>query len=138
MTIDVIKRIQEEPGCSFGLIACPNAGLGVNAQNRCIQACNRCNGREDCPGGADEEGCCAKDEFTCSGEVIVNGTNFEKQECIPITKHCDDHEDCNDGSDEEICPPGRKPLCSLDMNHLCKSELSIINSFFLFSLFLIF
>ena len=75
-----------------------------------MQPCTRCDGRKHCPNGKDEEGCCSKDQFTCTTNVETNGTDFVEQECIPLTKWCDGNNDCSDKSDEKSCVPGIQTL----------------------------
>ena len=83
----------------------------MNSKRHCIQACNRCDGREDCADGADEEGCCSRDQFTCTKDVEANATHFLEQECISNSKRCDGNDDCEDKSDETFCPQGNQTLC---------------------------
>eukprot|EP00095_Tigriopus_kingsejongensis_P003285 maker-scaffold781_size98004-snap-gene-0.20 protein:Tk03285 transcript:maker-scaffold781_size98004-snap-gene-0.20-mRNA-1 annotation:"sortilin-related receptor isoform x2" len=61
---------------------------------------NRCDGKNDCPEGIDEENCipyqpaeCTRTEFACR--------NGEK--CIEYLKRCDGRDDCQDDSDEFDC-----------------------------------
>lgn len=55
-----------------------------------ISIYRKCDGRQDCADGADEQGCAV---FTCA-----NG------QTIPADQRCDFAPQCNDGSDEINCP----------------------------------
>lgn len=80
------------------------AGQPTAALQTCIDRCDqfqcgngasipineRCNGRQDCADGTDEQGCAM---FTCA-----NG------QTIPAAQRCDFVRQCADGSDENNCP----------------------------------
>jgi len=65
---------------------------------RCIPLLYRCDGRDHCSDGHDEEGCSDTDcgrQFRCR--------TYEYRQCIGSELHCDGKEDCGDGSDEWTC-----------------------------------
>lgn len=72
--------------CHAGYFRCAN-------DSWCIHTRFLCDGRQDCPDGADEKGCdtaaCEPDQFRCN-----SGT------CIPASLRCDGEPDCPDDSDE--------------------------------------
>ncbi|XP_069938272.1 basement membrane-specific heparan sulfate proteoglycan core protein isoform X44 [Cherax quadricarinatus] len=72
--------------------------------NSVICEVQRCDGKQDCPNGDDEEGCgCEASEIVCDG-----GTR-----CISQSQVCNGVWDCSDQSDEHNCPPPPAP-CRTD------------------------
>ena len=97
--------------CSLGRIVCPKIYPeipDINKNKTCIDPCKRCDGREDCPGGTDEIGCCSVHQFDCtrSKAALGNITHFEPQSCVSYSKRCNGATDCENKSDEEKCLPG--------------------------------
>ncbi|XP_077981954.1 uncharacterized protein LOC144436962 [Glandiceps talaboti] len=64
--------------------------------NFCHPYTDKCNYKEECADGYDEEGCkyraCQYWEYRC-----------DNKKCIAMEKKCNWHDDCGDGSDEDKC-----------------------------------
>ncbi|XP_045762234.1 putative vitellogenin receptor isoform X2 [Maniola jurtina] len=62
----------------------------------CLPLTARCNGKVDCPGGTDEDGC----DFHCNS--VNRFPCKQENKCIPKLHVCNGRKDCADGSDETI------------------------------------
>lgn len=90
---------------------CADHTYACKKRRKCIGKGRLCDGRRDCPGGDDEEGCsnetggdqdamiympeCKADEFHCK--------HHGKDVCLPNKRKCDGMLDCDDKTDEEGC-----------------------------------
>ena len=65
----------------------------------------RCNGKIDCPGNTDEDGC----DMHCENRDSSLFSCKQEYYCIKKSLVCNGKNDCNDGSDEtlEACAKGK-------------------------------
>ncbi|XP_048030956.1 low-density lipoprotein receptor-related protein 2 isoform X1 [Megalobrama amblycephala] len=97
------SKISTQPACTSPSVFC-------HETSKCITQSQLCDGKTDCPSGADEQFCIYScpdpDQFLCK----------DRRKCVRRTLVCDGYSHCADGSDEKQCP-----TCALhcDQNMVC-------------------
>ncbi|XP_034252136.1 vitellogenin receptor [Thrips palmi] len=89
---------------------CTSSQFKCKSDDLCIPKSSRCNGKQECPSGEDEQGCkptCHYGQFACD-----NG------QCIDESLKCDSNYDCTDKSDELNC---HMVECDPDTQFTCES-----------------
>ncbi|KAK7483115.1 hypothetical protein BaRGS_00025611, partial [Batillaria attramentaria] len=110
---DVILRAQtDQRGCLPNEFQCNNT--------HCIDIIKRCDLKDDCEAGNDEENC---ETFPCPPTHLKCENHF----CVPKDLACDFVDDCTDNSDEKDCKPRKcfdtefqcANLECVTMTHIC-------------------
>ncbi|XP_052744122.1 putative vitellogenin receptor isoform X2 [Bicyclus anynana] len=85
----------------------------------CLPLTARCNGRVDCPGGTDEDGC----DFHCGGAGSDLFPCRQEYKCVRRGRVCNGRRDCSDGSDEtfEACVKVGKTM-PLPIHHPVRAD----------------
>ncbi|KAM7347718.1 putative vitellogenin receptor yl isoform 1-T1 [Cochliomyia hominivorax] len=86
----------------------------------CLTLSRKCNSRNDCPDGSDEEDCETdkkqKEQVVCS---VGKFRCHNGEECLDADKRCDGKKQCHDGSDEEHCEHFDKSKNCHRHQHVC-------------------
>ncbi|XP_039532284.1 low-density lipoprotein receptor-related protein 2 isoform X2 [Pimephales promelas] len=106
-------KISTQPVCISPSVFC-------HETSKCITQSQICDGKKDCPSGADEQFCMHScpdpDQFLCK----------DRRQCVWRTLVCDGYPHCADGSDEQQCPTcalrcDQKMVC-LTKQQLCDGK----------------
>ncbi|XP_067289019.1 low-density lipoprotein receptor-related protein 1B isoform X2 [Pseudorasbora parva] len=99
------SKISTQPVCISPSVFC-------HETSKCMTQSQLCDGKADCPSGADEQFCIYScpdpDQFLCK----------DRRKCVVRTLVCDGYIHCADGSDEKQCP-----TCAL----LCDQKVCLTN-----------
>ncbi|XDV53810.1 hypothetical protein PO909_022227, partial [Leuciscus waleckii] len=107
------SKISSQPVCISPSVFC-------HETSKCITQSQVCDGKKDCPSGADEQlciySCPDPDQFLCK----------DRRQCVRRTLVCDGYPHCSDGSDEQQCPTcalrcDQKMVC-LTSQQLCDGK----------------
>ncbi|KAM7134851.1 CD320 antigen [Macrochelys suwanniensis] len=103
----VAAGLESPAGNAPGLPCSPRAGLCWTPQHvRSLPQERFCDGRSDCPDGADESAeACQHAGVPPAPACPCLFQCAPAAECFPATWGCDGHADCEDGQDEQECGP---------------------------------
>ncbi len=104
------------PDCECGAGMCEQEEFLCEANRMCIPALWQCDREDDCPDGADEEGCADR---VCEDGLVDCGDG----QCLPANWRCDGDRDCADGRDEDDCGEVECPDINDYCNAFCNMEM---------------